>query len=496
MAFVHDNQIKVRGGEQLPPILGTGVVDGVEHGGIGGKHNAGAAVVLVGAQVAQGHIRQIPLEVVLSLLDQGRPVGQEKDVGDPLTPAEHVGEAGGGSGLAGAGGHDQQMLPETPLHLFTDRADGLLLIIPVGDCIVDGHAGQVQALGAAVHELLQVVLAENTADLPLGAAPVVPEIGGKAVGGEHHGAAAIPALQTIGIQHRLLAADVGVLAGALGLHHGQGQAVPAEEHIVAVAHLTGNPGHALHGEFLLHVGVGASELPAHLLEVHVNIDFAGAELGKVLRVEGALLPVLLPALGVAGGKLLHLPAQGFNLRFLLLQQALLLPDFSGVHRHLVRGDEAFVKGALLVIIPIAIVNPLDELKQAPQGSQGVPRLHAPLRMHRQVAQLDDEGQLAPGLPVHGLAEALLMDEGLQVVLVGHAHGVVRGVHPPHRQLQRLAAAHGAQGRGGGINLLGFHAGGGKEGVGGDGLEEGEVGHGGTSGESIYRRTDLKMNHES
>ena len=101
-------------------------------------------------------------------------------------------------------------------------------------------------------------------------------------------------------------------------------------------------------------------------------------------------------------------------------------------------------------------------------------------MHRQVAQLDDEGQLAPGLPVHGLAEALLMDEGLQVVLVGHAHGVVRGVHPPHRQLQRLAAAHGAQGRGGGINLLGFHAGGGKEGVGGDGLEEGEVGHGGTS----------------
>lgn len=78
-----------------------------------------------------------------------------------------------------------------------------------------------------------------------------------------------------------------------------------------------------------------------------------------------------------------------------------------------------------------------------------------------------------------------MDEGLQVVLVGHAHGVVRGVHPPHRQLQRLAAAHGAQGRGRGINLLGFHAGGGKEGVGGDGLEEGEVGHSVSSSLSLF-----------
>ena len=57
-----------------------------------------------------------------------------------------------------------------------------------------------------------------------------------------------------------------------------------------------------------------------------------------------------------------------------------------------------------------------------------------------------------------------MDKGLQVVLVGHFHGVVRRIDPLNRQLQRLAAAHRAHGRSGGVDFFGFHAGRGEEGV--------------------------------
>ena len=49
VALVHDDKVKVGGRKQRHAILGPGVVDGVEHGGIGGKHNARGLIVLRGA---------------------------------------------------------------------------------------------------------------------------------------------------------------------------------------------------------------------------------------------------------------------------------------------------------------------------------------------------------------------------------------------------------------------------------------------------------------
>jgi len=106
VALVYDDEVKVSRGEQRHAVLRLGVVDGVEHGGVGGEHDARRLVVLGGAQVAQRLVRQILLEIVLRLLDQRGAVSQKQHIRHMTAPAQHVGQAGCRAGLAGAGGHD------------------------------------------------------------------------------------------------------------------------------------------------------------------------------------------------------------------------------------------------------------------------------------------------------------------------------------------------------------------------------------------------------
>ena len=54
-----------------------------------------------------------------------------------LPTAEHIRQAGCGSGFPGAGGHDQQVLPEALTNLLTYSPDCLFLVIPVRDLIVN-----------------------------------------------------------------------------------------------------------------------------------------------------------------------------------------------------------------------------------------------------------------------------------------------------------------------------------------------------------------------
>ena len=154
MALVHDDKVKVGGRKQRHAVLGLGVVDGVEHGGIGGKHNARGLVVLGGAQVAQRLVGQILLEVVLCLLDQCGAVCQKKHVGHMAAPAQHIGQAGRGAGLARACRHDQQIAPEALCDVGTDCPDGVFLVVAVGYFVVDFNGVQRLFLGAAVHQFL------------------------------------------------------------------------------------------------------------------------------------------------------------------------------------------------------------------------------------------------------------------------------------------------------------------------------------------------------
>lgn len=171
-------------------VFGFGVVNGVEYGWVGGEDDAGVSVVFVGAEVAQGHVREVVFEVVFCLADEGSAVCEKEDVCDPFSAAEDVGEAGCGSCFAGAGCHDEQVFSNSELDLFTDCADGFFLVVSVCDFVVDGDVDEVEPFGAAVHEFLEVVFAEDAADFSLGSALVVPEVGFKAVGGEDHRASA------------------------------------------------------------------------------------------------------------------------------------------------------------------------------------------------------------------------------------------------------------------------------------------------------------------
>ena len=167
MALVRDNEIEMRRRKQRHAVLGLGAVDGVQDRGVGREHNPGIPVVLVAAQIAEGHIRQIALEIVLCLLDKRRSVRKEQDIRDIAATAQHIGQAGRCPGFAGTGRHDEQRLAEALLDVLADRTDGFLLIIAVGDLVVDRDAGEGLAQLPAVHQLFEIRLGEKTADLPL-----------------------------------------------------------------------------------------------------------------------------------------------------------------------------------------------------------------------------------------------------------------------------------------------------------------------------------------
>ena len=468
MALVHNDEVKVSGRKQRHAVLGLGVVDGVEHGGIGGKHDARGLIVLRGAQVAQRLVGQILLEVVLCLLDQRGAVGQKQHIRHMAAPAQHIGQAGCGAGLACARCHDQQIAPEALRDVGAHRPDGVFLIVAVGDFIVNFDGVQRLFLGAAVHQLLQVVLAEHSAYGTLRATLLIPEIGGVAVGGKQHRTAAKLLLQTVCIELRLLAPDVGVLGAALGLDDRQRLAILAHENVIRIALLPQHAVHVVHFVLHAHIGIRPGKLPAHGLEVDVDDLPPRLGLGQVGCGKAAALLVLLLARRVYRRKALHLLTQGFQLGILLFQQAFLLPDLPGVQLHLLAGDGRFVKGALHIVRAVAVIHPLDEIEQPPQAEHCIRRRHTMPRMYRQIARLHDAGQHAPHVAVHCEPEARLVQQGLQVVLVGHRDGLVCRIHPLHRQLQRLPAPHRAHRRRGGEHFLGLDGGRCEEGIGGAG----------------------------
>ena len=256
------------------------------------------------------------------------------------------------------------MLSKPLSDLLAYSTDGFLLVVAVCDSVIDRNGHQIFPFGTTVHQLLQIVFAEYAANFTLRAALIVPEVGFETIGREHHGATSEFSLQTVSVQHGLFAAYVRVFAGSLGLHHCEWQAVFPEQHIVHISHLPQHTCHAFDGILFLNISICTGELPAHLLHVHIDINFTGLKLGKVCCYKGALLLVLLLCCGDLLRHLLDLFTQSLDLCVLLTEQTLLLFYFLGVYDDLFGRNQCLIELSLFVISAIAIVHPLNKLKES------------------------------------------------------------------------------------------------------------------------------------
>ena len=93
VALVDDDEVKVGGCKHTLPIFRLHIIYGVQHCRVRREYDPCAPVVLIRAQIAKRHIRQVVLEIVLCLFHQRRAISQEQNVGDVFAATEHIGKA-------------------------------------------------------------------------------------------------------------------------------------------------------------------------------------------------------------------------------------------------------------------------------------------------------------------------------------------------------------------------------------------------------------------
>jgi hypothetical protein len=232
------------------------------------------------------------------------------------------------TGLARAGGHDQQGLALLLGECGIDGADGMVLVMPLDDGRVDDGLRQRLSGMPTVNEQPQLVTGEKSRHLARRVAGgVVPQPVLVAVGVEDHRAAAERLLQAVGVELGLLLAHLGTLGGAFGLDHRQRQPVAAPQHVVDVS-LAAVRWHA--GDLELPVA-RFGQWPARLGEQQVDEGIPGFGFGVVAGVDGLVgrlgggdLGDQLGDVGVLGGEVFvfgrERPGVGGVLGFELLGQ--------------------------------------------------------------------------------------------------------------------------------------------------------------------------------
>ncbi len=197
MALIDDDEIEMRRRKETKPLRTSRVVDGIQHRRICRKNNPRIPVVLILTQIAQRMMRQIPLEIILRLPDQRRPIRQKQNIRHPFAAREHIDETRRRARLSRACRHHQQMLADTPLRLGAHRANRFLLVVPIRDPVINRNRIERRHLLPAPHEPLQILLGKETAHPPLRCRPVIPEKRLEPIRRKDHRATAVFPLQTI-----------------------------------------------------------------------------------------------------------------------------------------------------------------------------------------------------------------------------------------------------------------------------------------------------------
>ena len=93
VALVSDDKVKVCRREQRYAVPCFCAVDRIQYRRICREHDTGISIVLITAKVAQRHIGQIVLEIILRLLDKCCSVSKEQDICDISAAAQNIGQA-------------------------------------------------------------------------------------------------------------------------------------------------------------------------------------------------------------------------------------------------------------------------------------------------------------------------------------------------------------------------------------------------------------------
>ena len=424
MRLVADHQIKMSAGEQLA-LLVLDRVDAVHHGLIGREYAVGGVVVLFLAEIGHRQIGQQVHEAALGLRDQRVSVSQKQNILHPAVLQQYIAQGDDRSGLARAGGHDQQRFAAVAAAKgITDGLDGALLIVSSGDIAVHHDIFEACPHGAQIEHLFQIALGVDGCHFALGIRAVI-HTGLKAVGQEDGGAAAVFIFQNVGVQFRLLAAPGHIHTGALGLDDGKGPVAVVIQHIVGKAHLA-LVGHT--GQLHL-VDPVLALCPACIHQHGVDVDLSSLVFGKIQRLGhiGLLL------LGAAGGQ--------FGLEGLVFRhdavEVGIAPDLH--HRLAVPAHQSGVKLARGVLPSVAAGHEVEEDVEVFQTQHSLLAGDFPAGMGGVVAHAADEVHALPEVAAHDIPEGLGAHEADQIVLPGHDQIAVHGIHPFDGKLHGAAA---------------------------------------------------------
>jgi hypothetical protein len=231
VGLVDDHEVEAAGAVEA--LAADGALEAADHRRVG-RDDDRRALVLGRGEVDDGVVGEVLAELGDGLADEGDAVAQEQHAAGPTCPLEQVDQGGGGAGLAGAGRHDEQGAAlVVALEPLGDGAQGPDLVLAAGDLRVGLEVGQRALRAAAGDQRLdlrgRVELGDGARRV---AAGVVPQEDLVAVGVEDDRAAAVLALERVGVALGLVLAALGVGAGLLGLDDGERAAVDRPEHVV------------------------------------------------------------------------------------------------------------------------------------------------------------------------------------------------------------------------------------------------------------------------
>lgn len=116
-----------------------------------------------------------------------------------------------------------------------------------------------------------------------------------------------------------------------------------------------------------------------------------------------------------------------------------------------------IEATILIFRAVAIIDPVDEIKEGPQRQDCILGGDTALRVNREISEFVYADEPAPNTLINTLPKRLLMQKRREIIAVRHANGIIDCIDPFNRQLERLATTNRTERRRSRVDLLGLDA---------------------------------------